>query len=200
MSIPAKRNGLQFACECVSARGGYSDPWAAIAQNRLLPDGTKEQILNLVAEEPKTIAQLAKSLKLSQPSVHTHINEMMRSELLRESEEWEKRYPAERYYEPNFPVVGADERAEFESLCNEMAKRVAALFEKNHPKLERAFKKTDLEERGWTFSDVAHYLYASVQRGARQLLEERGALPPRQKHQNGAEWIFWAEESGADGS
>jgi len=193
-----KGNGLRFACECVSSQGGYSDPWSAIAQNRLLPDGTKEQILNLVAQEPKTIAQLAKNLKLSQPSVHTHINEMMKSELLRESEEWEKRYPTERYYEPNFPVVKAEEKAEFETLCREMSERVAALFEKNRPRLEAAFKKTDLEERGWDFADVAQYLYAHVQRGARVLLEERGALLPRQKHGNGAEWIFWAEEMNGD--
>src|SRR5437588_8510795 len=145
------RNHLQFACECVSAQGGYSDPWAAIAQKNLLSDGTKERILNLVAEKPKTIAQLAKSLKLSQPSVHTHISEMMKSELLRESEEWEKRYPTERYYEPNFPVVKANERAEFESICQEMAARVASLFEKKRKQMERAFKETDLAERGWTF-------------------------------------------------
>jgi hypothetical protein len=31
-------------------------------------------------------------------------------------------------------------------------------------------------------------------RGARTLLEKRGLLKPRQKHANGAEWIFWAEE------
>ena len=195
MSIPEKGNGLQFACECVSARGGYSDPWAAIAQNKLLPDGTKEQILNLVAREPKTIAQLAKGLSLSQPSIHTHINEMMTSELLRESEEWEKKYPTERYYEPNFPVVRADERAEFETLCQEMAERLADLFEKKGTQLERAFKRTDLEKQGWAFEDVAQYLYARVQRGARELLEERGALPPRRKRGNGVEWIFWAEET-----
>lgn len=194
----SKQNGLQFACECVSVQRGYSDPWAAIAQNNLLSDGTKERILNLVAERPKTIAQLAKSLKLSQPSVHTHVGEMMKSELLRESEEWEKRYPTERYYEPNFPVVKRDERAEFEKLCREMSERVAALFEKNRPRLERAFKKTGLKERGWEFSDVAQYLYAHVQRGARRLLEERGELPPRQKHKNGAEWLFWAEEAEAN--
>src|SRR2546421_11118680 len=114
-------NDLQFACECVSVRGGYSDPWAAIAQKKLLSDGTKKKILNLVAQQPKTIAQLAKNLKLSQPTIHTHINDMMRSELLRESEEWEKRYPTERYYEPNFPVVKQDEHAEFEALCREMS-------------------------------------------------------------------------------
>src|SRR5919205_4172387 len=118
---------LRFPCECVSAQGGYSDPWAAISQKKLLPDGTKEEILNSVTKEPKTIAQLAKELGLSQPSIHRHISEMMASELLRESEEWERRYPTERYYEPNFPVVRAEERTEFDDVCREMAGRVAEL-------------------------------------------------------------------------
>lgn len=199
MAVPDELNGLRFSCECVSARGkGYSDPWANIAQNKLLPNGTKEEILNLVAHEPKTISQLAEALRLSPPSIHTHINDMTKSELLRESEEWEKRYPTERYYEPNFPVVKAEEHAEFQVVCQEMAARVADLFEKVRPQLERAFNKTGLEERGWTFADIAQYLYASVQRGARELLEERGVLPLPEQHQNGVPWVFWAEEPSAD--
>jgi DNA-binding transcriptional ArsR family regulator len=152
-----------------------------------------------VAKEPKTIAQLAKELDLSQPSIHRHVSEMMASELLRESSEWERKYPSERYYEPNFPVVKADERAEFEVICQEMAARVADLFEKRRKQLENAFDKTDLANRGWTFADITQYLYASVQRGARELLEQGSVLPPRKKHQNGVEWIFWAEEPKADG-
>ena len=54
--------GLRFPCECVSGRGGgYSDPWAAIAKHKLLPNGTKEEILNLLAREPRTSSQLAVS-------------------------------------------------------------------------------------------------------------------------------------------
>jgi len=60
MAVPDDLKGLRFACECVSARAkGYGDPWANISQNRLLPDGTKEEILNLVAQEPRTISLLA---------------------------------------------------------------------------------------------------------------------------------------------
>jgi len=198
MADRSDQKGLEFPCECVSAQGGYSDPWASISQKKLLPDGTKESILNTVAREPKTVAQLAKELDLSQPSIHRHIGEMMASELLRESEEWERRYPAERYYEPNFPIVKTDERAEFEATCKEMAERVADLFEKRRKKLESSFDKTELEARGWEFADIAQYLYASVQRGARELLEERGVLPGREKHRNGAEWVFWAEEASSD--
>src|SRR5436305_8697127 len=155
MAVPDDLKGLRFACECVSARGkGYSDPWANISQNKLLPNGTKEEILNLVAHEPKTISQLAGALELSPPSIHTHINDMMKSELLRESEEWEKKYPTERYYEPNFPVFRAEECEEFEALCEEVAEQVAALFEKKRRQIERAFRQTGFADRGWELADV----------------------------------------------
>jgi DNA-binding transcriptional ArsR family regulator len=187
--------GLRFPCECVSGLpGGYTDPWADITKRKLLPNGTKEQILTLLAQEPKTLSQLAQTLNLSPPSVHTHINDMLQSELLRESEEFEKRHPSERYYEPNFPVFKHEECAEFRALCEEMAQQVAKLFEKRRAAMEQAFSKTDLAAHGWELSDVTQCLYTNMYRGARTLLEKRGLLTPRQKHTNGAEWIFWAEE------
>jgi predicted transcriptional regulator len=179
--------------------GGYSDPWTGIAKNRLLSDGNKEEILNLLAREPKTISQLAAELNLSPPSVFAHVNQMIKSELLRESEEWEKKHPSERYYEPNFPVFRAEECAEFKALCQEMAEQVAALFEKRRAQMERAYKQIDFAERGWELSDVAQCLYANMQRKARSLLEQRRLLSPPEKHANGVEWIFWAEEPDADG-
>jgi DNA-binding transcriptional ArsR family regulator len=186
---------LQFACECVSSEGGYGDPWAPVAQNGLLPDGTKEKIVNLVASEPRTIAQLAKELGMSKPTVHQHLNEMLASELVRESAEFEKRHPVERYYEPNFPVVTAREREEFEGLCREMAEKMAALYESYRDRLGRSFEQTTLDERGWAFEDVEQYLFAKAQRSAREILEERDALPRRRPRRNGLEWVFWAEES-----
>jgi DNA-binding transcriptional ArsR family regulator len=195
MSVPGDHKGLRFPCECVSGRGGgYSDPWAGVTKNKLLADGTKEEILNLLVREPKTISQLAGDLNLSPPSVHAHVNQMLKSELLRESEEWEKQHPTERYYEPNFPVFRAEECEEFEALCQEMAGQVAALFEKKRAQVERAFWKTGFASRGWELSDVTQCLYANMQRRARTLLEERGLLSPPEQHANGVEWVFWAEE------
>lgn len=190
-----ENKGLRFPCECVSnAPGGYTDPWADITKKKLLPNGTKEQILSLLADEPKTLSQLAQALKLSPPSVHTHINDMLKSELLRESAEFEKRHPSERYYEPNFPVFKAEDCAEFQTLCGEMAEQLATLFEQRRAGMEQAFQNTTLPNNGWKFSDVTQCLYANMYRSARTLLEERGLLAPRVKHANGAEWIFWAEE------
>src|SRR5258708_33031195 len=99
-------------CECVSSRpGGYSDPC-------------------VLAQGPNTITQIAETLGLSAPSVHTHVRDMLGSELLREAVEWEKTHPAERYYEPNFPVFKAEECAEFRALCEEMSKELVTLFER----------------------------------------------------------------------
>ena len=199
MTVPEGFEGLRFACDCVSSRGsGYSEPWAAIAKNKLLPDGTKEEIVNLVAREPKTISQIAEALGLSAPSVYAHVRDMLNSELLREAVEWERSHPAERYYEPNFPVFRAEECAEFEALCQELAGQVAALFEKRLPQMERAYKKTGLAGRGWELAHVTQCLYANMQRGARALLEQRGLLSPPATHANGVEWVFWAEEAKAD--
>ena len=189
------QKGLRFPCECVSGLpGGYTDPWAEVTKRKLLPNGTKEQIVTLVADAPKTLSQLAQALSLSAPSVHSHINDMLKSELLRESEEYEKRHPTERYYEPNFPVFKAGECAEFRMLCEEMAEQLAKLFERNQAKMEKAFRKTSLPDHGWELSDITHCFYANMYRGARTLLEKRGLLAQREKHANGAEWIFWAEE------
>jgi len=189
------RRGLRFPCECVSGLpGGYSDPWADITKRKLLPNGTKEQIVTLVAEEPKTISQLAQALNLSAPSVHTHINDMLESELLRESGEFEKKHPSERYYEPNFPVFKREDCAEFMSLCDEMAEQLVALFERRQARIERAFSNTSLPDQGWKLSDVTQCLYANMYRSARTLLEQRGLLGSRVKHKNGADWIFWAEQ------
>jgi DNA-binding transcriptional ArsR family regulator len=195
MTIRAGFNGLRFPCECVSSKaGGYSDPWAEITKKKLLPNGTKEEILNVLAQGPKTITQIAETLGLSTPSVHTHINDMLRSELLREAVESEKTHPKERYYEPNFPVFKHEECAEFRGLCEEMSKDLVALFEKRRSKLERAFRKTGLAKQGWELSDVTQCIFANMYRSARTQLEKSRLLAPRETHANGAQWIFWAEE------
>ena len=200
MSVPAGFKGLRFPCECVSSSPeGYSDPWAEITKNKLLPDGTKEQILNVLAQGPKTITQIAETLGLSGPSVHTHVSDMLRSELLRKAVESDKVHPAERYYEPNFPVFKAEECEEFKKLCDEMSEELVTVFEKRRPKMERAFSKTGLAKQGWELSDITQCLFANMYRGARTQLEERALLSPREKHGNGAAWIFWAEEPNSDG-
>ena len=195
MPSRGKGRALRFPCECVSVVSEpYSDPWAEVTKRKLMPNGTKEEIINLVADEPKTLSQLAEALKLSAPSVHSHINDMLNSELLRESERPQKKHPTERYYEPNFPVFKSAECAEFKALCEEMAGEIVQVFEQNQAKIEKAFKKSGIPKQGWEVTDVTQCLYANTQRAARSKLEQRGLLKPREKKANGAKWVFWAEE------
>lgn len=199
MTVPEGFEGLRFPCECVSSRrGGYSEPWAAVAKNKLLPDGTKEEILNLVAREPRTISQVAEVLGLSAPSVYAHVSDMLKSELLREAVEWEKTHPAERYYEPNFPVIKEADAEVLCRVCDELAGKVAAIFRRHRRQMEKAFGETPLAERGWDFAEVAQFVFANAQRRARGLLEQEGVLSPPKTHRNGVEWVFWAEEPKAD--
>ena len=75
-------------------------------------------------------------------------------------------------------------------ICDELASGLAELFQARRSGLEVAIERTSLPEEGWTYHDLAHNLFATVQRRARTLLEQRDALPPREKHANGAEWVF----------
>ena len=185
---------------CFFQPGGLQRSLGRNHQEQLLPNGTKEQILNVLAQGPKTITQIAETLGLSGPSVHTHVSDMLRSELLRKAVESDKVHPAERYYEPNFPVFKAEECEEFRTLCEEMSKELVTMFEKRRQKMDRAFRRTGLAKQGWELSDITQCLFANMYRGARTQLEQRGLLSSREKHKNGAKWIFWAEEPNSDGA
>ena len=192
---------LLFPCECVSARTeNYSDPWSPISRNRLFSDGTKEDIINLIADGPKTISQIAKALELSPPSVHKHINELVLSELIRDSNEWEKLHPKERYYEPNFPVIDHVECAAMEEICREISDEFVRLFREARPRFEAAFQTTRLAKAGWTIEDVSQCLFARIQRSARRTLEESGSVKSAEPHRNGVSWSFWAEKLSSNGS
>jgi predicted transcriptional regulator len=147
-----------------------------------------------MADEPKTISQIAAALNLSAPSIHTQINELLTNEIIRDSTEWEKLHPKERYYEPNFPVVNAAECAEMERLCGDLSDTIADLIENSRPALEEAFRNTEMHEKGWTLDDLSQCMFARIQRKARRLLEERGVIRPAQPHRNGVSWSFWAEQ------
>lgn len=197
MGVRKNGVGLHFPCECVSKQRGYSDPWAEITQNKLLNSTTKERVLNCLARRPKTIARLAKDLGLSPAAIHAHVTDMLRSELLRQSTT-KKEHPAEIYYEPNFPIIKAADHAQFERICRRIALQMADAFETSLQDMEQSLRQHTLANGHWDFRDVSQFCFASAQRGARALLEQRGVLPKRKKHRNGAAWVFWAEEAAAN--
>jgi hypothetical protein len=60
---------------------------------------------------------------------------------VRESRDWEKRHPAENYYEPNFPIIKAQGRAAFDQICKAISRQIADAFEKKVEELERALRE-----------------------------------------------------------
>ena len=55
------------------------------SNEKLLPNGTKEEILNFLAHEPNTITQVAEQLGASRRLLFTYtVSEMLRNELLRD--------------------------------------------------------------------------------------------------------------------
>jgi DNA-binding transcriptional ArsR family regulator len=187
---------LRFACACASAAPVAEDPWVAISQQRKLNDGTKERILNAIYRRPRTIAQLAQLLDLSAPAVHRHVTELLASELIREAAPLGdgRRSGVERYYQPNFPVVLAADRAVLQPALDDLASACVAAFRAQHDALAAAFARTGLAAREEPFEALLHYLYAAATRLARERLEDDGDLPPWPVHADGSRWIWWAEE------
>ncbi len=191
---------LHFACSCASGAAAAGDPWTAVSKDGKLKDGTKERILNLIYRRPRTIAQLAQQLGISQPAVHRQIREMVASDLIREVEvsEAERGSPVERFYRPNFPVVLAEDRAAFQPVLEQLAREFAATFRDSQEALVTAFKWSSLPGHEERFEALLHYLYTTVARLAREQLEREGVLPPWADHGDGSRWVWWAEEQGQE--
>ena len=187
---------LRFACSCASAADVSDDPWATISKQGKLNDGTKELILNAIYLRPRTIAQLAQRLALSQPTVHRHITELLASDLIREVAVpvEERSWAVERYYHPNFPVVLSSDRQEFLPVLEGLAEEFVETFKRRETDLADAFSRTSLPGRGHAFEDVLHYLYTVVIRMARARLEAEGVLPSWPVHPDSSRWLWWAEE------
>jgi DNA-binding transcriptional ArsR family regulator len=195
----ADERRLRLACSCASASDVMSDPWAAIPHDGKLNDGTKERILDALAAQPRTIAQLAEVLEISSPAVHRHVTDLVASELIREVEVPRdgRRSGVERYYQPTFPVVLAADRVLLDPVLQELATDIAAAFHRRQVPLAEAFARTTLSARGDAVETLLHYLYATAARTARAHLEAEGALPAWPEHADGSRWVWWAEESPA---
>jgi len=102
MTIPTDLRGLRFPVNVFRRGWRLQRSLGRNHKEQTVAEGTKRRFLNVVSQEPKTITQIAEALSLSTPSVHTHVRDMLRSELFARAVEWEKTHPAERYYEPNF--------------------------------------------------------------------------------------------------
>ncbi len=184
---------MKFPCDCISSTTACEEPWARVAKEGMFKDGTREEILNLLHEKPRTIAQIAKVLKLAQPTIFRHVGDLVKYGLLREFDPDERDYVVERYYKPNFPVISANDQRRYQravkSLSAEVAKSIAGAL----PDLQAQFPGSDAEKEGWTFEEFAQYLVHDVTREARKILEEKGLLASSVESAK-RDFVFWARE------
>lgn len=149
----------------------------------------RERLVATLADRPQTIAQLAQTFGLSQPTVLDQVRRAVRDGLIVEVPvaAEEKRFAAERYYAPAVPVIRQPDRELLESACRGLAREVAAALARHEGDLQAAFAMTTLAREGRSFAELLPYLQETVQR----LVWEQGAggRSPRPLPSHGLAWV-----------
>jgi DNA-binding transcriptional ArsR family regulator len=165
----------------VNSRGRKQLRWVkqvqvspAAPSGQVPPEGaaptTRERLVAALADRPQTVAQLARSFGLSQPTVLEHVRRAVGEGLLVEVQvpAAERRFVAERYYAPAVPVIRQPDRELLESACRSLAGEIADTLARHQGDLRAAFAMTTLAREGWAFGDLWPYLHATIERIARQ--------------------------------
>ncbi len=193
MLKPANEASLKFPCDCFTESEVCEEPWALIAKRGVFKGGTKEKILNLMHERPRTIAQLSELLELSQPTIHRHLSGLISGGLITNSKDTQRTYTVERYYKPTFPVITEADQENFRGVVDEIAGDISRSFSSRAGTLRQLFEQSDAAKSGWEFEEFAQYLMQVASRTARRMLEEEGALASSlHDSENGI--LFWATE------
>ncbi len=152
----------------------------------------RERLIAALADRPQTVAQLAKTFGLAQPTVLEHVRRALRDGLLVEVEVpvAERRFAAERYYAPTVPVIRAPDRELLESACQALADDIAASLAMHRADLEAAFAMTMLAREGWSFADLGPYLNETI----RRLMHQGDAATPQYRPLP-AHGLAWVEEA-----
>lgn len=153
------------------------------------PTATRNRVIAALAERPRTVAQLAQTFGLSQPTVLEQVRRALRDRLIVEVQlpEAEKRSMAERYYAPAVPVIRQPDHDLFESACRALANDLAVALTENWADLQAAFAVTHLAREGWTFDDLWPYLQETIVRLATQRIGGGVHAVPNAAH--GLVWI-----------
>lgn len=153
------------------------------------PTATRNRVIAALAERPRTVAQLAQTFGLSQPTVLEQVRRALRDRLIVEVQlpEAEKRSMAERYYAPAVPVIRQPDHDLFEGACRALANDLAVALTENWADLQAAFAVTHLAREGWTFDDLWPYLQETIVRLATQRIGGGVHAVPNAAH--GLVWI-----------
>ena len=149
----------------------------------------RERLVAALADRPQTVAQLAQSFDLAQPTVLEHVRRAVREGLVVEVQipAAEKRFAAERYYAPAVPVIRHPDRELLESACRGLAGEIADALARHQGDLQAAFAMTTLAREGWGFAELWPYLHDTIQRLASG--HDPGIPAHRQFPAHGLAWV-----------
>ncbi len=149
----------------------------------------RERLVAALADQPRTVAQLAQTFGLSQPTMLEQVRRALRDGLITEVQvaAEEKRFPAERYYATTVPVVRQPDRELIESACRGLADEVATALARNWSDVHAAFAMTHLAREGWTFHDLWPYVQETITRRVLERVEGFGGVTAVPAH--GLAWV-----------
>ncbi len=155
----------------------------------VVPTAARDRLIAALAERPRTVAQLAQTFGLSQPTVLEQVRRALRDRLIVEVQlpDAEKRSTAERYYAPAVPIIRQPDHDLFEGACRSLANDLAAGLTENWADLQAAFALTHLAREGWTFDDLWPYLQETIVRLATERIGGGVHAVPNATH--GLVWI-----------
>ncbi len=164
-------------------------PAAGLAPADAAASTPRERLVAAFADRPRTVAQLAQTFGLSQPTMLEHVRRALRDGLIVEVEvaEEERRFATERYYATAVPVIRQPDQEVLQSACRALAGEIGRVLSRSQGDLRSAFAMTALARDGWTFDDLWPYLHETIGRLA---LQQAGDLPhPAAPHRHGLAWV-----------
>jgi DNA-binding Lrp family transcriptional regulator len=131
-----------------------------------VPLSSRDRLVAALADRPRTVAQLAQSFRLSQPTMLEQVRRALADGLIVEVDvsPEERRFAAERYYAPTVPVIRAPDAEVIESACQAISHEMARVLRDNWSELLSAFAMTHLAREGWTFDDLWLYMDETIRR------------------------------------
>ncbi|HEV2108043.1 MAG TPA: winged helix-turn-helix domain-containing protein [Thermomicrobiales bacterium] len=126
----------------------------------------RERLVAALADQPRTVAQLARAFSLSQPTMLEQVRRAVRDGLVVEVQvpEEERHFAAERYYAPAVPVIRGPDRELLASACRALADDIAVSLVSNLGDMHAAYAVTALAREGWSFDDIWPYVSEMVNR------------------------------------
>jgi DNA-binding transcriptional ArsR family regulator len=136
--------------------GGYG-PVTKVAT--VLESQARKAIVYLLATQgPLTLKEISEKLKLSPSTVHDHLRKLKEAEVIKEAEEYPKKFKVEVYYRLNVPFLLFSELKGLEHAMKNLIEEFSMFIEKAKNNIANYIK--DFNLRCLTYKD--QYLYERV--------------------------------------